>query len=58
MNKLLISVVEKTLILTNAFGETISANISSYISGYDVKLGLMFENGGSLAHMPFKLKIS
>ena len=57
-NKLLISVIEDTFILTNAFGETISANISSYISGYDVKLGLMFENGGSLAHMPFKLKIS
>ena len=57
-NKLLISVVGETLILTNAFGETFSANISSYISGYDVKLGLMFENGGSLAHMPFKLKIS
>ena len=57
-NKLLISVVGETLILTNAFGETFSANISSYISGYDVKLGLMFESGGSLAHMPFKLKIS
>lgn len=57
-NKLLISVVGETFILTNAFGETISANISSYISGYDVKLGLMFESGGSLAHMPFKLKIS
>ena len=57
-NKLLISVVGETFILTNAFGETISANISSYISGYDVKLGLMFESGGSLAHMPFKLRIS
>ena len=57
-NKLLISVVGETFILTNAFGETISADISSYISGYDVKLGLMFESGGSLAHMPFKLKIS
>ena len=57
-NKLLISVVGETLILTNAFGETFSTNISSYISGYDVKLGLMFESGGSLAHMPFKLKIS
>ena len=57
-NKLLISVVGETFILTNAFGETISVDISSYISGYDVKLGLMFESGGSLAHMPFKLKIS